>query len=50
MLLVALPAGLLARSPRRALTITLGVFGSLLIVQSIVVASSSTDPHPDRRR
>ena len=42
MLLVALPAGLLARSRTRALTITLAVFAALLIVQSIVVASSST--------
>lgn len=39
MLLIPLPVGLLARSRRQALTITLAVYASLLIVQSIVVAS-----------
>jgi lipid-A-disaccharide synthase-like uncharacterized protein len=46
MLLVALPAGLFAHTLRQALAITLAVFAALLIVQSIVVASSSTDALP----
>lgn len=46
MLLIPLPVGLLARSRRQALTITLAVYASLLIVQSIVVASSASDSLP----
>jgi hypothetical protein len=46
MLLVPLPVGLFSRTGRRALTVTLAVFAAVLIVQSIVVASSSPDRLP----